>query len=71
MDIRERRERLGMTQNDLAIKSGVKQSVLSDIENYKTTRPRIDTIFRIARALGCAIEDLIAESDDNTSNDVA
>ena len=61
MEIRERREQLGLTQTDLAIRAGVKQSVLSDIENKKTLRPRIDTIASIARALGCTVDDLIEE----------
>jgi len=67
MEIRERRERLGMSQIELAARSGVKQSVISDIENNKTTRPRIDTVASIARALGCTVDDLIGDSDDTTS----
>ena len=63
MEIRVRRERLGMTQNDLAMKAGVKQSVLSDIENLKTAWPRIDTIAKIAKALGCTVDDLINDPD--------
>ena len=66
MEIRERRERLGMSQADLAIKAGVKQSVLSDIENLKTLRPRIDTVAKIARALGITVDDLIGNPNDIT-----
>lgn len=41
-----------MTQTELATRSGVKQSVISDIENGKTRSPRPETIMALAGALG-------------------
>lgn len=53
----------GITQNELARKSGVKQSVISDIENGKTSFPRVDTLSKIATALGCTVDDLLDKQD--------
>lgn len=58
-----------MTQKDLAQKSGVKQSVISDLEtgNAKST----GSIFELARALGVTAEELkkgvIAKLDNNVA----
>ena len=46
------REKAGLSQSELARRSGVKQSVISDIENEKTLNPRVDTIMALAEALG-------------------
>ena len=57
--IKELREKLGWSQNELARRSGVKQGVLSDIESGKTKHPRIDTVSAIAEALNVPIEKLL------------
>lgn len=67
MNIKERREALGISQNELARRSGVKQATISDIENEKTTQPWIGTLAKIAAALGCTVEDLIAEPKEQTA----
>ena len=48
-----------MTQDKLSAASGVKQSVISDIENGKVKHPRIDTAIALAKALGVNLEALI------------
>ena len=57
--IRELREKKGWSQIELARRSGVTQSAISDIESAKTKNPRIDTMDAIARALNVPIARLI------------
>lgn len=45
------RDRAGLTQKELAAKSGLTQSNISNIENG-TTRPTIDSLKKIADATG-------------------
>ena len=60
--IKELRQKLGMTQTELARKAGIKQGVLSYIENGKTKNPRIDTMQAIAAALGVPVERLMKKA---------
>ena len=57
--IKRLRRKLGITQTELARRAGIRQGVLSYIENGRTKHPRIDTLAAIANALGVTIEDLI------------
>lgn len=50
--IKVERMKAGLSQNELARRSGVKQSVISDIESGKTKQPRVDTVQQIAKVLG-------------------
>lgn len=50
MNIKERREELGLTQKELAEKAGITQSFLCDIEQGRS-KPSIDTAVKIADAL--------------------
>lgn len=49
--VRERRQELGLTQEELAEKSGVGQSSINRIESGDTPNPRLHTIQAIADAL--------------------
>lgn len=49
-EIRENRKRLGLTQEQLAAKAGVRQRTISDIESA-TGNARLDTVMRILAAL--------------------
>lgn len=62
MNLERIRKSQRITQNELSVKSGVNQSVISDIEKGITKSPRIETIKALARALGCTIDELISES---------
>lgn len=51
--------RNGLSQNELARRAGIKQSVLSYIESGRTKNPRIDTLTAIAAALKVPVTKLL------------
>ena len=46
------------SQNQLSLKSGVQQSVISTIENNMHENPGVYTALRLSRALSVAVEDI-------------
>lgn len=56
--IRMRRKAKGLTQKQLAIKSGVTESQISQIETGKR-KPGFETLLRISEALDCTTDDLV------------
>ena len=50
MNVRERREQLGISQKELAERAKISQSFLSDIEQGRC-KPSIDTALRLAQVL--------------------
>ena len=50
MNIKEKREQLGLSQKELADKVGISQSFLCDIEQGRC-KPSIDTAVKLADAL--------------------
>lgn len=60
MNIKERREAIHMTQAELAKMVGVEPSTMCLYESGKRS-PKIDTAFKIAKALGCTVDELIKE----------
>ena len=46
------------SQNQLSIRSGVPQSVISIIENNMTENPGVFTALRLSRALSVTVEDI-------------
>jgi predicted transcriptional regulator len=56
----ERRKALGWTQQQLAEKAGIQQSAIARLENGGTI-PKLDTLFKIANALGLKIQLVIDE----------
>ena len=61
-DIKTARNRLGMTQSQLAEKIGVERTVLSHWENGDND-PRTADLPRIADALGVSIDELVRGGD--------
>lgn len=53
MNIKERREQLGLSQKELAEKAKISQSFLCDIEQGRC-KPSIDTAIKIAQVLDVA-----------------
>ena len=60
--ILELRKKRGISQNELARRAGVKQSVISYIENGRTKHPRIDTLTAIAAVLGVSVDTLVKKA---------
>ena len=60
--LRELRIKRGISQNELARRAGVKQSVISYIENGRTKHPRIDTLTALAEVLGVSVEKLVKKA---------
>ncbi len=57
--IKKKRVKLGLSQEGLAQKSGVKYTTLSKIESGVIKTPSVLTMAQIARALSVTIEDLL------------
>ena len=51
--IKNIREALGMTQEQLAQRSGLAQSRVSEIENGRTENPNLSTVKKLAEGLNC------------------
>lgn len=59
--VKEHRERLGLTQAQLAHEAGVTEKTVRDIEKGSAV-PRLDTARRLARSLGVSVDDLTPEA---------
>jgi transcriptional regulator with XRE-family HTH domain len=57
--IKKLREKNKLTQEKLAIKAGVPYTTLTKIESGVIRKPAVQTIAKIARALGITIDNLI------------
>ena len=58
-NIKRVRNKLGLTQDDLVRKSGVKHTTLTKIESNVVIKPSVQTAAKIAKALGVPMEDLV------------
>lgn len=58
-NIKKVRHKLGLTQDDLVRKSGVKHTTLTKIESNVVVKPSVQTAAKIAKALGVPMEDLV------------
>jgi transcriptional regulator with XRE-family HTH domain len=61
--IKRQRRQVGLTQEELAKKSRMSQSQISQIERGISDNVTIWNLRSIAKALGCALIDLLPESD--------
>jgi transcriptional regulator with XRE-family HTH domain len=59
--LREVRESRGLTQRQLAIAADTDQTYISTLERRDDVAARVDTLARIAGALGCKIDDLVPD----------
>lgn len=59
--IAERRQQLGLTQTDLALKIGIPPSRISAYENGTLSDCTLETAKRIAKALECTIDYLASD----------
>jgi len=58
-NIKKRRTKLGLSQEDFAQKSGVKYTTLTKIESGVIKTPSVLMVEKIAKALGVSIEELL------------
>lgn len=58
-NIRKRRTKLRLSQEDFAQKSGVKYTTLTKIETGVIKNPSVAIMAKIAKAFGISIEDLL------------
>jgi len=58
-NIKKMRAKLGLTQDDLAKKADVKYTTLMKVESGVVNKPSVQTMAKIAKALGVSIEDLL------------
>ena len=56
-NIKKARNKLDLTQDDLVRKSGVKHTTLTKIESNVVVKPSVQTVAKIAKALGIPMED--------------
>jgi transcriptional regulator with XRE-family HTH domain len=69
--IRQRREQLAMSQSELARRTGVPQSRISEFEHGSKTGMTLDTAKRLARVLGVSIDYLAGTWDEDEAEDHA
>jgi transcriptional regulator with XRE-family HTH domain len=58
--VRRLREAADLRQQDLATAAGVAISIITQIEQGRTTDPRLSTLAAIAKGLGMDLRDLVA-----------
>jgi len=58
-NIKKLRAKLGLTQDDLAKKADVKYTTLMKVESGTVNKPSVQTMAKIAKALGVSIEELL------------
>ena len=58
-NIKKLRAKQGISQDDLARKAELKYSTLAKIEGDFVTKPGVQMIAKIAKALGVSMEDLL------------
>lgn len=61
--IKEAREEAGMTQDELANKSGVSRSIINGLETGRATVTTNITLLKIAKALNKKISDIFFDDD--------
>jgi DNA-binding XRE family transcriptional regulator len=58
-NIKKMRAKLGLTQDDLAKKADIKYTTLMKVESGTVNKPSVQTMAKIAKALGISIEALL------------
>lgn len=66
--IKQRREQLGLSQQQLADITRMRQNIISRLEHGDTPNPGADVLKRLALALRCSIDWLVGLYDDDTAD---
>ena len=61
--VKEKREKIGISQNALAKKAGISQASLNALE-ARTNNPSVETVFLLAAALDCTVSELLGEANE-------
>jgi len=61
--IRQKRKSLSLTQDELAAKSQVTQSMISKLEAGSIDNVSLEALRKLAKALRCSVVDLLPEED--------
>ena len=61
--LKKMREKRGWNQAELSRRSGVPQPMISEIETSEVKFPRVDTLYKLAQALRCMVDDLIVTDE--------
>lgn len=59
--IREEREKMGITQEELSKKAGVSRSIISGLESGRTITTSTDTLNKIANALNKKVSEIFLD----------
>lgn len=57
--LRTARELAGLSQEDLALRSGLSRSYITNLESERKNNPRLDAMTRLARAMGLTVGELL------------
>ena len=63
--IKERRKDLGMTQEELSVKSGVSRQTIAALESGKSKNVFVGTLAAIAKALDTTVDDFFCKQCSN------
>ena len=66
--LRDRRRAAGVSQRELAERGGVGEATVARLETAALS-PRLDTIRRLAAALGCPVHALLMDDEDDDESD--
>lgn len=58
--LKQFRVKKGLTQSELSALSGIAEETISLIENRHRENPRIDTLNKLCKALGCDVWELLS-----------
>jgi transcriptional regulator with XRE-family HTH domain len=58
-NIKEQRRKKGLSQDKLSKLAGITLHTITKIESGATLDPRVETVKRIADALGCSVDNLL------------
>lgn len=62
--IKNAREKLGWSQQQLSDESGVSRDTIANIERRRQKRVYFDTLARLAQALGLSLDEMAGDDDD-------
>lgn len=65
--VRDKREALGLSMNEVAAKAGLSHTMISRVER-ELRKPTLDTLLRITQAMGVELWPLIKKSESAADN---